>query len=139
MSGETDLAVLLRDMQPILDPADYVFVSVAAGTIVDLEALQPRGMYLEEEGTTLILRHDVAVAHGFGEAPVMRCITLSVHSSLQAVGLTAAFSTALAKGGCSANVVAGYYHDHIFVAADEAGRAMEILTDLSKGEVHRRD
>jgi len=65
----------------------------------------------------------------------MRQITLTVHSSLEAVGLTAAFATELTRHGISANVVAGYYHDHIFVGAGDAERAVAALQGLS--ERHR--
>lgn len=61
----------------------------------------------------------------------MRQITLTVHSSLDAVGLTAAFATELTRHGISANVVAGYYHDHIFVAEKDAERAVAALEALS--------
>lgn len=57
-------------------------------------------------------------------------ITLKVHSSLEAVGLTAAFSNALAKHQISCNVVAGYYHDHIFVDSAMADTAINILQQL---------
>jgi len=64
--------------------------------------------------------------HGF------RCrrITLTVHSSLEAVGLTAAVAGALARQGISANVVAAFYHDHIFVPRDQAERAVAVLEKL---------
>ena len=57
---------------------------------------------------------------------------MDYHSSLEATGLTATFATALAKGNISCNVVAAYYHDHIFVAKKDAERAMEALKKLSK-------
>jgi len=59
-------------------------------------------------------------------------ITLSVHSSLEAVGLTAAFSTALSDAGISCNIIAAYYHDHIFVSVKDKLKAMEVLTGLSQ-------
>lgn len=59
-----------------------------------------------------------------------------MHSSLEAVGLTAAFATELTRHGLSANVVAGYYHDHVFVDADDAERAVAVLQTLS--ERHRQ-
>lgn len=133
MAGETDLLKLLRNMEPVMDPHDYVFVSVSDRDFTSFASLEPRGMFVEDEGTTLILRRDVALANGFEDGSVMRCITLTVHSSLEAVGLTAAFATTLARAGCSANVVAGYHHDHIFVPAGQADRALEVLKAMAVG------
>mmetsp|Transcript_29584 Transcript_29584/g.62320 ORF Transcript_29584/g.62320 Transcript_29584/m.62320 type:complete len:186 (+) Transcript_29584:173-730(+) len=90
----------------------------------------------EEEGTTLVLPKPIAEAecHHFSTAPVFECVwlTLKVHSALNAVGLTAAFATALASNGISANVVAGFYHDHLFVGVEEADRAVSVLDELSR-------
>jgi len=61
----------------------------------------------------------------------MARITLEVHSSLEAVGLTAAVSQALASEAISANIMAGYFHDHIFVPESAGERAMACLTLLS--------
>ena len=58
-------------------------------------------------------------------------ITLQVHSSLDAVGLTAAVSSALANKGISANVVAAFYHDHVFVPSDRSEEAFQIVSSLS--------
>ena len=57
-------------------------------------------------------------------------ITLNIHSSLEAVGLTAAFANALKKVNISCNVVAAYFHDHIFIARKDAEKAMEALHAL---------
>ena len=62
-------------------------------------------------------------------------ITLTVHSSLEAVGLTAAFSKALSQEGISCNVVAAFYHDHIFVGKNDADKAMEILNRFANTEI----
>ena len=59
-------------------------------------------------------------------------ITLNVHSALEAVGLTAAVSRALTEAGISCNVVAAYYHDHLFVPAEQGERALKILQDLAR-------
>ena len=61
---------------------------------------------------------------------VFKCITLSVHSSLDAVGLTAAVATKLTQSNISANVVAAYYHDHVFVASKDAEQALADLNAL---------
>lgn len=58
---------------------------------------------------------------------------MTVHSSLEAVGLTAAFSKALTQANISCNVIAAYYHDHIFVPMKDAERAMEVLLALTRG------
>ena len=70
----------------------------------------------EAEGYTVVLNRQVADSLALDYNFVASWITLTVHSALDAVGLTAAFSNALAQNGISCNVVAGYYHDHIFVA-----------------------
>jgi hypothetical protein len=56
-----------------------------------------------------------------------------VHSSLEAVGLTAAVAGALTAAGISANVVAAFHHDHVFVPADRAEAAMAQLDLLRAG------
>ena len=56
--------------------------------------------------------------------------TFQVHTSLDAVGLTSLLSTALAGKGISANVVAAYYHDHIFVPSEKAEVALETIKAL---------
>ena len=88
-------------------------------------------MFREPEGLTLILEKQVARHAGLDFEGVFRLITLMVHSSLEAVGLTAAVSTQLAKRGIAANVVAAFYHDHLFVPADKASLAMDALRELS--------
>ena len=52
---------------------------------------------------------------------------IKVNSSLDSVGLTATFSSALAKNGISCNIVSGYYRDHIFVNINDKNKAVNIL------------
>lgn len=85
--------------------------------------------FAEAEGTTLILDRRQAEAAGLPDDPPMAWITLTVHSSLEAVGLTATVSNALAQANIGCNMVAAYYHDHIFVP--DAGAAFALLTALS--------
>lgn len=58
-------------------------------------------------------------------------VTLSVHSALAAVGLTAAVADVLAARAIPANVVAGYYHDHIFVPYKQRFDALDALQSLA--------
>ncbi len=137
MSGITDLDDLLATMEPALVAGRFVFASVPASDIAVHLARGPIGLFREEEGITLILPADAA--EGLAASPPMRMITLTVHSSLEAVGLTAAFATALTKAGISANVVAAYHHDHIFVPERDAERALETLRALSRAAREKGD
>lgn len=129
MSGGTDLDALLAAMEPVLADGVFVFASVPARE-ASAHLARTIGFFREEEGVTLILPAEAA--GGLAASPPMRLITLTVHSSLEAVGLTAAFAAALTEAGISANVVAGFHHDHIFVPEREAVRALEALEALSR-------
>lgn len=133
MSGITNLDQLIASMEPVLLPQRYRFVS---STTVNTDLLkQAHAVIKESEGVTLILEESVAQAHTFSEcSDVFACITLNVHSSLEAVGLTAAFATALGEHNISANVVAGFYHDHIYVANEDAEQAVTVLEALSRSK-----
>lgn len=132
MAGETAIDKLLSGMSPHLNAGEYVFCTLKGGhPALDLD---PIGSFREAEGLTLILERNAAQHAGLTYDYVAAWITLNIHSSLQAVGLTAAFATALKEAGISCNVVAAYYHDHIFVAQSDAGRAMEVLWALAGGQ-----
>jgi hypothetical protein len=128
MSGETDLATLLRSMRPVLDAGRYVYASVPTMP----EDVSPVVTVREEEGLTLVLERDDADRAGVPYEYVAGRITLQVHSSLEAVGLTAAVARALTDHGISCNVVAGYFHDHLFVPLDRADEAVEALEALAR-------
>ena len=133
MSGETDLDVMLSTLKPILDDTNYVFVSIAEADQLQLilENVSPIAVIQESEGTTLVLHSVDADARELPYESTYQRITLSVHSSLLAVGLTASVSSALALAGISANMIAGYYHDHLFVPSDQADQAIAVLCELS--------
>ena len=129
MAGETSLTTLLRSMSPQLNAGEYVFCTLRDGQLpsgVDIV-----GSFREQEGLTVILERSQAEHAGFSFDYVAAWITLNVHSALEAVGLTAAFASALGKAGISCNVIAGYYHDHLFVGQADAERAMQVLRDLA--------
>lgn len=127
--GETDLAVLLRSMSPVRVPGEFVY-AVAADAVPAGAA--PVVTVRETEGTTLVLARADADRLGLPYSFVCAWITLQVHSALAAVGLTAAFAAALTAEGISANVVAGYHHDHLFVPVDRADDALVALRRLSE-------
>ncbi len=133
MSGETDLQRLLQSMAPRLIDGEFVFCSFPGGRYGDHAALEPFAACIETEGLTLVLPRARADAKGLEYNGVFRGITLGVHSSLDAVGLTAAVATALTGHSISANVIAGYYHDHIFVQSASADEAITILRQLADG------
>jgi hypothetical protein len=116
-------------MTPVLQPGTYVFCNVASLGGFDLT--QIIGFFREAEGVTLILPQTIADQLQLAYSYEAAWLTLTVHSSLAAVGLTAAFSKALADAQISCNVVAAYYHDHIFVAVQDADRALHALKQLA--------
>jgi hypothetical protein len=129
MTGEKDLDKLLRTMKAEHQPGDYVFCIVEDFRTVPLaEAVL---MFRENEGITVIIRKELADKLGLSYSFVAAWINLTVYSSLEAVGLTAAFSKALAENDISCNVVAAFYHDHLFVPQKDAAKAMEILDRFS--------
>lgn len=128
----SDLKQLLRILNPRLNAGVYVFVTLAEGQ--DLDASGVVATMREPEGTSVVVEAGAAAAAGFPPSPRFAWITLSVHSDLQSVGLTAEFSRALGKAGIGCNVVAGTRHDHIFVPAGQAEVAMSELRALQSGE-----
>ena len=130
MPGETNLSTLLKNMTPVLNPGDYVYCTVSSLNAID--ASQILGLFKEAEGFTLILKKELADQLDLQYTYIAAWITLTIHSSLEAIGLTAAFAAALAQENISCNVVAAYYHDHIFVAKKDADRAMHALRKLSE-------
>ncbi len=130
MGGSKDLEYLLQSAGPALDAEHYVFVCMSA-TYGDHAQWRPIASFAEDEGLTLVIREATADLQGLEYDGVFRRITLEVHSSLEAVGLTAKFAERLAMHNISANVFAGFYHDHIFVPAGDADRAMSALSSLN--------
>lgn len=132
MAGEKDLEKLLATMSPELLDRDYVFCTFQQAFYGDHSDLEPIASFREAEGLTLVIPQSKAIEQGLSYQSVFKCITLSVHSSLDAVGLTAAFSRKLTEHRISANVMAGFYHDHIFVQRELAEKAIEALNEFSR-------
>ena len=124
----SDLDVLLRTLEPVLQEGVYVYTQLPHGS--DVAPVDAVALVREREGVTLIVREEEARRH---DLPVLfraAWITLTVHSDLEAVGLTAAFARALAEASIGCNVIAGAYHDHVFVPVEQAQRALTALRAL---------
>jgi len=112
--GERDLKALLREMKPEIQDGTFVFCSVSKHHHIPL-TIEPLLIFHEREGTTVVIRRGEAERLGWPYAFPSRLITLTVHSSLEAVGFLAAITAQLAEAGIGVNAVSAYYHDHLFV------------------------
>jgi uncharacterized protein len=130
MPGETDLNKLLQGMKPELNAGEYVFCAV--DSFERAAVLNPLGVFREQEAVTVILPKHKADEAALPYFVTCAWITLTVHSSLEAVGLTSAVSKALTEAGISCNMVAANYHDHIFVPVRDAPRAIDVLLQLTE-------
>jgi hypothetical protein len=129
VAGETDLERMLAKLDVERRPGRFTFVTGEWPT------LRPAALAIieEAEGTTLVVPSDAAALAG---APVefeAAWLTLTIHSALEAVGLTAAFSKVLGDGGIPCNVLAGYHHDHVLVPVDRVEEAVAALRTLGSG------
>ncbi|QEM11801.1 ACT domain-containing protein [Mucilaginibacter rubeus] len=129
-TGETNLNTLLKNMIPVLNAGDYVYCTTPSLSNINTDDII--AFFKEAESLTLILKKETADKLNLAYTYIAAWITLTIHSSLEATGLTAAFATALAQENISCNVVAAYYHDHIFVAKKDAEKAMVALKKLSE-------
>ena len=134
--GEMDIGKLITGMNPKLNEGEFVFCLVPEANALynSISRSDVLMEFKEAEGITLILKKEVAdrfASEGLSYEYVAAWITLEIHSALEAVGLTAAVSKTLAAADISANVVAAYHHDHIFVNIKDGKKARETLLKLS--------
>ena len=124
----SDLAVLLASLQPELHPGAWAWCALPTGApLGDVAAV---ASVQEAEGLTVVVAQDDALARGWNVVFLSAWITLRVHSDLASVGMTAAFARVLGDAGIACNVIAGAYHDHLFVPTDRAADAMAALHAL---------
>lgn len=126
MHGETDLGRMLATLDVERRAGTYTFVTGEWPALADVAAARLD----EPEGPTYVVTVEQARAVGAAVGFVGAWLTLTVHSSLDAVGLTAAFAEALAVRGIPCNVLAGYHHDHLVVPVDRADDAVGALRGL---------
>ena len=129
MNGESDLKMLLRNMEPIVVPGEYVFCSIQESQLEELE--YPLLVFKESEGPTVIVTKVLAEKNELDFSSSWGLVSLSIHSNLEAVGFLAAITSHLAEVGISVNIVSAFYHDHLFVPYERVDEAMSILLDLS--------
>jgi uncharacterized protein len=116
-----DASAMLAGMEPRQNPGRFRYQSLPTGAPIPADAV---GWFHEAEGPSVI------VPARAGDDLPLAWITLTVHSALDGVGLTAAVSGALAGAGIACNMVAAHHHDHLFVPEADAERAMHILRAL---------
>ena len=130
MPGEIDLSKLIQEMKPELNPGEFIFCQIDSSHYP--LANDAICFFQEKEGLTLILPKQKADEAKLLYSGTYAWITLTIHSSLEAVGLTAAVSQALAQANISCNIVAAYYHDHLFVPLKDAQQALDVLQTLTQ-------
>jgi len=131
-TGSTDLQAMLATLESVARPDEYVYSVVAKDHPVVAVA---HATVREDEGLTVVIRRVDADAWGMAYEFVAAWLTLTVHSSLEAIGLTAAFARSLGEAGISCNVLAGFHHDHILVPVSERDHALEVIRSLRDPEL----
>jgi uncharacterized protein len=133
VAGELNLEVLLKDMRPEMREGIFAFCTIADDKEIPA-AINPLLTFREQEGITLVVRREEAERAGLRHQFASRLITLTVHSSLDAVGFLAAITARLAGAGISVNAVSACYHDHLFVPEHRATEALALLQEMSTPE-----
>ncbi|WEK46005.1 MAG: ACT domain-containing protein [Candidatus Andeanibacterium colombiense] len=123
---------MIAGMDPVLDEAEYCFVTVPEGYRSRRIAEVARAVFVEDEGWSFVVTPTVARGFDLAVGGLYRRIVLTVNSALDGVGLTAAVSQKLAATGIACNMIAAFHHDHVFVPADDAEEALRLLLELQR-------
>jgi len=130
MKAIKDLKILLKSMKPRVVKGKFVFCTVSDNLLKKLN-IKPVLIFKEDEGLTLIIEKETADKNYLAYEGIWAMITLSVNSSLSAVGFLAEITKKLAENKISVNAVSAYYHDHLFVPYEKAKKALCLLKELS--------
>ena len=128
--GKTELKDILEKLNPKKNPGIYVYTRLDDNLSIPLEEVL--FCFRENEGNTYVLKKEKADIFKLSYHQLFSWITLDVHTSLNAVGLTSTISNALSRHGIPCNMVAAYTHDHLFVPDHLSENALQILHDLTK-------
>ena len=132
MSGILQLKELLKNINPVLSDEEFIFAELKDKNINDVAMLNPFAAIHEDEGLTVVIEKRIAEKNNIVYESSFRKITLQVYSSLNSVGLTDAVSTVLAESNIPANIIAAFYHDHVFIPSNLANKAINIIKSLSE-------
>ena len=125
-----ELKDILGNLKPRILEGSFVFTTSNDELVHLMKTFKPIATFREEEGITLVLSKDEADKFNIKYDSLFRCISLGVHSSLNSYGLISSISRELTKKKISSNVFSGFYHDHIFVQADLADPAIQVINSL---------
>ncbi len=125
---------MVAGMAARLNPGRYVYVTLPERPSIADASVDAVMTFVEEEGVTAVCSAESADEAGLPYDLVLAWITLTVHSALDDVGLTAAVSGALADAGIACNMIAARQHDHVLVPIADAERALEVLRQRAASE-----
>ena len=125
-----ELKDILGNLKPRILEGSFVFTTSNDELVHLMKTFKPIATFREEEGITLVISKDEADKFNIKYDSSFRCISLGVHSSLNSYGLISSISSELTKKKISSNVFSGFYHDHIFVQADLADTAIQVINSL---------
>lgn len=133
--GETDLASILDALTVSRRAGVFHVVTVAAADARGLEVGSGIEALIREpeaagETVTVVCDGESLERNGWSSAFDAAWLTIDVHTSMAAVGLTAAMSAALGDEQIPCNILAGFHHDHLLVPVADVRRAIDCLMSL---------
>ena len=124
----------MRTLRISCDNIKYGFATILEPAVPGADEVL--GTFREREGLTVVATEDYFEREDIPYLGPFARLTLEVHTSLELVGLTAVLATELAKWDIPANVIAAFFHDHIFVPYDVRAKAMQAIMELKQVDKH---